>query len=89
LVAAANLAAELGRCDTALAGRITRLIERLGLPVRAPGYDVDAVLEAMGHDKKRAGKRLRFVIPQALGDVVVIDDPGEELVRRAIQSIVL
>ena len=67
-------------------GYITR---RLGLPTRARGYDIDAVLHAMGHDKKRAGKRLRFVIPQALGDVVVIDDPGEEVVRRAIGSVVL
>jgi 3-dehydroquinate synthetase len=43
----------------------------------------------MGHDKKRAGKRLRFVIPQALGDVQVIDDPSEDHVRGAIQSVVL
>jgi 3-dehydroquinate synthase len=87
--AAANLAVDLGRCDPQLAARITGLLDRLGLPIRAPGYDVDAVLAAMGHDKKRAGKRLRFIIPQALGDVVMIDDPGEEYVRRAVRSIVL
>jgi shikimate kinase/3-dehydroquinate synthase len=89
MVAAANMAAELGRCEPGLAERITRLSNRLGLPTSAPGYDVDAVLAAMSHDKKRAGKKLRFVVPQALGDVVVIDDPGEEVVRRAIQGIVL
>ena len=89
MVAAAGMAAELGRCEPALAERITGLIDRLGLPISAPGYDVDAVLAAMGHDKKRAGKKLRFVIPQGLGDVVVIDDPGEDVVRRAIQRIVL
>jgi 3-dehydroquinate synthetase len=89
LVAAANLAVALGRCDSALAERITHLLDRLGLPIRAPGYDVDAVLHAMGHDKKRAGKRLRFVIPQALGDVVVIDDPGADHIRGAIWSVVL
>jgi 3-dehydroquinate synthase len=89
LVAAANLAVDLGRCDAALAARITHLLDRLGLPIAAPGYDVDTVLGAMGHDKKRAGKRLRFVIPQALGDVVVIDDPGADLIRRAVQSVVL
>jgi len=89
MAAAAHMAAELGRCDGTLAARITHLLDRLGLPIRAPGYDVDAVLHAMGHDKKRAGKRLRFVIPQALGDVQVIDDPGDEVVRRAVESIVL
>ncbi len=89
MVAAAGMAAELGRCEPSLAERLTQLLERLGLPIAAPGYDVDAVLAAMGHDKKRAGKKLRFVIPQNLGDVVVIDDPGADVVRRAIQRIVL
>jgi 3-dehydroquinate synthase len=89
MVAAANMAAELGRCEPAFAERIAKLIDRLGLPVSAPGYDVDSVLAAMSHDKKRAGKRLRFIVPQALGDVVAIDDPGEDVVRRAIQRIVL
>ncbi len=89
MVAAASMAVELGRCDAALADRITHLLDRLGLPVAAPGFNVDAVLAAMSHDKKRAGKKLRFIIPEALGTVTMIDDPGEEVVRRAIQRIVL
>ncbi len=84
LVAAAEMAAELESCDPALTARIASLVERLGLPTRLPGYDVDAVLAAMRHDKKRAGKTLRFIIPQALGDVTVIDDPGSDVVRRAV-----
>jgi 3-dehydroquinate synthase len=89
LVAASHMAAELGRCEPQLAERITALIDRLGLPVAARGYDVDAVLAAMRHDKKRAGKKLRFIVPQALGDVIVIDDPGEDVVRRAVERVVL
>ena len=41
----------------------------------------------MAHDKKRTGKTLRFVIPQALGDVVVVDDPGADIVKAAIDSV--
>jgi 3-dehydroquinate synthase len=89
MVAAAHMAAELGRGTPELAARITDLIDRLGLPISARGYDVDAVYAAMAHDKKRAGKKLRFIVPQAIGDVVVIDDPGEEVVRRAIGRVVL
>lgn len=88
MVAAANMAVELGRCDAALAERIYTLLDRLGLPVSVSGYSVEAIHVAMAQDKKRAGKKLRFIIPQALGDVVMIDDPGEAVVRRAIQSIV-
>ena len=86
-VAAANMSVELGRCPAELAARIRTLLERLGLPVTVTGLDGDAIHAAMAHDKKRAGKKLRFVIPQALGDVVVIDDPGDAVVRRAIASV--
>ena len=78
---------DLGRCPAELADRIRTLLERLGLPVTATGLDGDAIHAAMAHDKKRAGKKLRFVIPQALGDVVLIDDPGDAIVRRAIASV--
>ncbi|MCB0159711.1 MAG: hypothetical protein KDD83_16370, partial [Caldilineaceae bacterium] len=53
-------------------------------PTRAPGFDVDAVAATMWYDKKRAGKTIRFIIPQALGDVVIVDSPGEEVVRRTL-----
>jgi len=87
MVAAANMSAELGRCSADLAERIRTLLDRLGLPVTVAGLDGDAIHAAMAHDKKRAGKKLRFVVPQALGDVVVIDDPGDAVVRRAIASV--
>jgi 3-dehydroquinate synthase len=87
MVAAARMAVALGRCPVVLADRIEYLLERLNLPTRLTGFEVDAVLAAMGHDKKRAGKTLRFVIPQALGDVVVIDDPGRDIVRAALETV--
>ncbi len=87
MVAAAEMAAALGRCDPALVVRIRELLDRLGLPVSAPGYDVAAVRAAMGQDKKRQGKTIRFIIPQAVGDVTIIDNPGEEIVAAAIKKI--
>jgi len=87
LVAAAHLAARLERCSPDLVTRIHDVIERLGLPTHVSGYDVDAVMAAMAQDKKRAGKTLRFIIPQDLGDVVVIDDPGEAYVRAALERV--
>lgn len=86
-VAAANMAAAMGRCDQTLATRIRNTLQHVELPVTLSGYKADEIMAAMAHDKKRAGKTLRFIIPQALGDVVIIDDPGEEVVRRAVESI--
>lgn len=89
LVAAANLAADLGRCPADLAARIRAVVERVGLPVQWPGLDPAAVHAAMGTDKKRSGKTVRFIIPQALGDVVMIDDPGADYIRRALDTILI
>lgn len=87
MVAATHMAAAIGRCDPALVGRVRTVLERVGLPVSVSGYDLEAVLEAMGHDKKRAGKTLRFIIPQALGDVVIIDNPGMNYVADALTQV--
>jgi 3-dehydroquinate synthase len=87
MVAATHMAAALSRCAPALADRIQRVIDRHGLPVELHGYQSDDILAAMGHDKKRAGKTLRFIIPQAIGDVVVIDDPGTTHVHNALRQI--
>ena len=87
LVASANMAAALDRCSPELAQRITQVVDRLGLPTHISGYPQDAVLDAMMTDKKRAGKTLRFIIPQALEDVVIIDDPGRDIVRAALTTV--
>ncbi len=87
MVAAAQLSAALELSTPDLLPRIERLLDRLGLPTRAPGYAVDDVLAAMGHDKKRAGKTLRFVLPRGVGDVCVVDSPGDDLVRAAVAYI--
>ena len=87
LIAAARMAVALDRCPPALADRIEQVVDRVGLMTRLAGYDGDAILDAMVHDKKRAGRTLRFVIPQALEDVVIIDDPGRPIVGAALATI--
>lgn len=87
LVAAALLAEALGRGERGLAARIAALLERLELPTRLSGLEVDAVYAAMAHDKKRRGRRLRFVIPEALGRVALIDDPGAAQVKAALAQV--
>ena len=87
MVAAAEMAAALGHCDPELVMRIRTLLDRLGLPTSVSGYNPDAIRGFMGQDKKRKGKMLRFIIPQALGEVVIIDDPGEAYVRAALATV--
>lgn len=86
-VAAARMAVALERCDRSTADRIEDCLERLGLPTSASGLDLDEVYAMMFQDKKRQGKTLRFIIPQSIGDVVIVDDPGGDFVRAALASV--
>ena len=86
-VAAARMAVALDRCDSSIAERIENCLERLGLPTSAGGLDLDEVYAMMFQDKKRQGKMLRLIIPQDIGDVVIIDDPGADFVRAALASV--
>lgn len=86
-VAAARMAVALDRCDNSIAERIENCLERLGLPTSASGLDLDEVYAMMFQDKKRQGKMLRLIIPQDIGDVVIIDDPGADYVRAALASV--
>lgn len=87
MVAAAHMASDLGFCQVVLADRIEGLLRRLGLPTRLTGYEVNAILAAMGHDKKRAGRTLRFVLPRDLGDVIVVEDPGCDTTAAAVRYV--
>jgi len=86
----ARIAVRMGVCDEALLNRQTRLLEALGLPVRlralrrggAPaGREIQA---AMGHDKKAAAGRLRFVLPEALGRTAIRDDVSPALIEEVL-----
>ncbi len=84
--AAARIAASMGLCDEALVERQRRLLEAYGLAVAVPaGLDVEAALATAMRDKKVQAKRIRWVLPTAIGSVAVRDDVPEALVRRALQ----
>ena len=87
MVAAAHIARTLGLITPDEEARQNRLIARFGLPLRAPGIDVDAVLAAMSLDKKVSGTSLRWVLLDGLGRTVIRDDVPLELVRQAVSLV--
>jgi len=69
MVAALRLGTRLGYTPRDCAERIERLLARLGLPVVLDGSELKAAAELLGHDKKRAGSLVRFVVARGVGDV--------------------
>ncbi len=71
--AAARWAEARGVAEPGLADRVSTVLDGLGLPVEVPdGLDVEALLERIAHDKKRAGGALHLVLPAAPGEVEIL-----------------
>ena len=79
MVMAAHLSQRLGLVDVAFVQRLTRVIERAGLPIVGPALGVDTYLHHMRVDKKAQAGDIRFVL---------IDGPGRALVRGAPDDMV-
>lgn len=86
LVAAARLALDLGLCEAALPRRVEALLRGMELPISCRGPTPDALWEAMAVDKKRRRGRLRFVLPEAIGRVVVREDVPRERVLVVLEE---
>jgi 3-dehydroquinate synthase len=84
---AARLSARLGRVDDQFVERQTRLLSALKLPVTLPKvFDADELIAAMKHDKKVEHGKLRFVLPDKLGNVELIELADMNLVKTVIEN---
>lgn len=83
MVMAAHLSYRLGLVEADFVARLTRLIERAGLPTRGAVLDATdnagAYLQHMRVDKKAQAGEIRFVL---------IDGPGQAIMRTAPDSMV-
>ncbi len=87
MVMAARLSLRLGLVDTAFVQRMTALVARAGLPVRAPVLDTQdnagRYLALMRVDKKAEGGEIKFVVVDGSGTAKVRGAPDER-VREVI-----
>jgi 3-dehydroquinate synthase len=88
MVMAAELSVAHMGFPPADARRLRQLLENVGLPVSLGRHDLDleAMIEAMGMDKKVSDGRLTFVLARSLGDVVVSDDVGLDRLRDLLSE---
>lgn len=86
LVAAADVAVAMGLLADVDRARIVALVAKAGLPTGGHGLDIKSVCDAMLFDKKVRGGKVRFVLPDGIGQAVIRDDVPAELVRNAVQK---
>ncbi len=87
LAAAAHLAELRGLLAGEARGRILAALLHHNLPIHYGDHPPDAVYRAMQSDKKRRAGRLRFILPRAIGEVVIVEDVTEGEVLQALERI--
>jgi len=83
---AARLSHMLGHSAENLEPRIKRLYEATALPTIIPRFEADEWLDAMGHDKKNVGSRIRYILLKEIGDSFIAEDITDENIRTLIVS---
>jgi 3-dehydroquinate synthase len=84
MVAAATIAVKMKLLQESEAQRLTKLVRKVGLPTEvAPGKTVQ-IMEAIKHDKKVAGGKVRFILPHRIGEVFIHEDVPMSLVREVL-----
>ena len=78
MVVAAQISATLGLCTSREVEAIRDLLLDFNLPVVAPAYSAEKLLEAIGRDKKVHTGLLRMILNRGIGDFEIrtVADPG-------------
>jgi 3-dehydroquinate synthase len=66
-------------------GRLQSILIRSGSLYPPGKVTTKQIMEALKHDKKKAGKSLQFVLPEKTGKVRIVPDISAETVQQAIQ----
>ena len=88
MVAAGQIAVEMGLWERSATERQDASIVKSKLPTRLPaGIDIDEILVALKSDKKVKEGTVRFVLPAGIGEAFVSDRVTDETVRTVLISL--
>lgn len=87
MVAAGEIAVELGMWKREEADRQRALIEKTGLPTQLPSrLNIEAILDALQTDKKVKAGKVRFILPTTIGTVKITDEVPPDVLRQVLHQ---
>jgi 3-dehydroquinate synthase len=82
-----SLARKLKFIDTKAVGRITKLVDSLGLPSALPSdIDINRILLSMQLDKKAVAGELKFIFPERIGRVRIQKGIETKIIKKVLES---
>jgi 3-dehydroquinate synthase len=85
---AAAIARSLSLLSASDEQAIVTMVDAIGSRPRTDDLDLQAILDAMTHDKKRVAGRLPFILPTTIGQVVIRDDVPARVVRQVVKELI-
>ncbi|MEH2423729.1 MAG: 3-dehydroquinate synthase [Nostoc sp.] len=87
MVAAGQIAVDLGLWQKEDTERQNALIQKTGLPTQFPaGVDIEEIIQALQLDKKVKAGKVQFVLPTEIGVVTVTDEVPSDIIRQVLQG---
>ena len=87
MMGAAYISHAMGLMSEEEVERQRQVLERFDLPLSCRGADISAILDAMRSDKKTAGKTIRWVLLDGIGNAVTRNDVPDEIVREVLDKL--
>jgi 3-dehydroquinate synthase len=86
MLAAARISRQLGMFPPSDFSRLQNLICQAGLPLTMPEIDINAIMEAITHDKKISGGKIRFILPLKIGRAAISDRVDTAMIAAALSA---
>ena len=90
MIAESNLISSQPACRQAgLCGSIEKAVAHAGLPIRIKNVSVKDILQVMSLDKKNIGKKILWSLPENIGKINISVEVPNDLIIKAIKSIII
>jgi 3-dehydroquinate synthase len=86
LMAEARISNELGNLKDDELQRLEDILKKAGLPTQIPEVVPDRFLAAMQHDKKVVEGKIRFALPNRIGEGFITDKVSTSIIEKALVS---
>jgi 3-dehydroquinate synthase len=87
MMAAGQIAVNLGLWDGVSAQRQMALLRKVNLPTQLPqGIAIEDLILSLRHDKKVKSGRINFILPEGIGQVRISDQVDDALVRSVLTA---
>ncbi len=86
MVYVTKIAIDMGLADESVLTRQVSLFERLGLILKDTELAPQDIVSTLYQDKKTINKKLRFVLPTEIGNVIINDSVSDQTILKCLTS---